>query len=74
MQNPKKIAAALSAVVQYLQLEQDALSMAAAPQKAPAVSSRPSGMPAPWGLNGRLTQMQMCNLMQMRTFQGNKRV
>ena len=74
MQNPKKIAAALAAVTQYLQLEQDALSMAGAPQMAPAVSAVPSGMPAPWGLNGRLTQMQMRNLMQMRTFQGNKRI
>jgi hypothetical protein len=73
MKDPKKIAAALAAVAQYLQVEQDALSMAAAPQTAPTASPLPAAMPAPWGLNGRLSQMQMRNLMQMRAFQGNKR-
>jgi hypothetical protein len=74
MKDPKKIAAAMAAVAQYLQMEQDAASMAAASQIAPAAAPVKSGMPSPWGLNGRLSQMQMRNLMQMRTFQGNKRI
>jgi len=54
----KKITAAISAVMQYLQLEEEL----AAPQLAPAA---PSG-PKLWALNSRQTQMQLRNLMQLR--------
>jgi hypothetical protein len=36
-------------------------------QEAPAVSA-PARAISPWSMNGRQTQMQMRNLMQMRTF------
>ena len=62
----KKIAAAMAAVMQYLQ---NGGSMAALqrsllrPQKP-----RPPAGPKLWGLNGRQTQMQLRNLMQLRAF------
>jgi len=61
---PKRIAAALAAVTRYLEEE-----MAAAPAAAPAPAPPwiPPG-PALWALNGRQTQMQLRNLMQLRAF------
>ena len=59
----KKIAAALAAVVHYLRLEEEsAVLPAAAPAPQPAL---PAG-PTLWALNGRQTQMQLRNLMQLR--------
>ena len=69
MDNPKKITAAIAAVTYYMRMEEEAslmqqAAMGGMPQ-APSVSA-----PAisPWGMNGRQTQMQMRNLMQLRTF------
>jgi hypothetical protein len=58
----KRIAAAMAAVMQYLKAEEEmaALQFAAAP-------AAPTG-PKLWALNGRQTQMQLRNLMQLRTF------
>ncbi len=60
----RKIAAALAAVMQVLQEEELAALQFAPPAAEPAV---PPG-PAPWALNGRQTQMQLRNLMQLRAF------
>jgi hypothetical protein len=61
----KKIAAALAAVMHYLKTEEETAALAAAaPSAQPAL---PAG-PALWGLNGRQTQMQLRNLMQLRAF------
>jgi hypothetical protein len=60
----KKIVAAISAVTQYLQLEEELATLqlaGAAPQAAP-----PSGLKL-WALNSRQTQMQFRNLMQLRS-------
>ena len=74
MTDNKKISAAIAAVMHYINEEQ-AIQMQAATygmQQVPSVSAM---IPAakPWGMNGRQTQMQMRNLMQMRAFQRNGR-
>ena len=68
--NDKRKAAAISAVLHYIRTEQEAAALAAAqpygaPQMAPSVSAPAS---KPWGMSGRQQQMQIRNLMQLRTF------
>ncbi len=69
MDNEKKIAAAIAAVMGYIKTEEEAIcaaSMAASPAAMPY-----SPPPAPmklWGISGRQAQMQMRNMMQMRAF------
>ena len=58
----KKIAAAIAGVMQYLQEEELAALQFASPT---AETAAPAG-PKLWALNGRQTQMQMRNLMQLR--------
>lgn len=70
MENNKKIAAASAAVLNYIMTEEEAICIQSL--------ARPSVMPAPvpytsapvklWGMSGRQAQMQMRNLIQMRTF------
>jgi hypothetical protein len=72
MSDDKKMTAAIAAVMSYLQ-DEEALSAQAAmsgmPQP-PAASTAVAANPIkPWGMSGRQAQMQMRNLMQMRTFQ-----
>ena len=70
MDTQKKISAAIAAVMHFIQEEEAILMQQAAmggmPQ-APSVSA-PTTTISPWAMNGRQTQMQMRNLMQMRTF------
>ena len=71
MKDNKKATAAIAAVTYYMRMEEEAIlmqqaAMGSMPQ-APAVSA-PAATISPWGMNGRQTQMQMRNLMQMRTF------
>jgi hypothetical protein len=70
--NDQKKAAAVSAVLHYIRTEQEAAAAMAARQSgAPQV---PLSVPAPamafkpWAMNGRQVQMQMGNLMQLRSF------
>ena len=76
MDKKKKISAAIAAVMHYIQEEEAILMQQAAmggmPQ-APTVSA-PAPSFSPWSMNGRQTQMQMRNLMQMRTFQRGFRI
>jgi hypothetical protein len=69
MENNKKITAAISAVMQYVKTEEEAVymqSMALPPEaSAMPVDAAPVKL---WGMSGRQAQMQMRNLMQMRTF------
>ena len=70
MEKRKKIAAATAAVINYIMTEEEAISI----QSLAAPSMRPAMVPsavAPlklWGMSGRQAQMQMRNLLQMRTF------
>jgi hypothetical protein len=69
MDNQKKISAAIAAVMYYIQEEEAILMQQAAAGGMPQAPSAPAPAFSPWSMNGRQTQMQMRNLMQMRTFQ-----
>ena len=70
MDNQKKISAAIAAVMHYIQEEEASLMQQAGMSgmlQAPSVLA-PATAFSPWSMNGRQSQMQMRNLMQMRTF------
>ena len=72
MGNATKATAAVAAVLQYIKSEEEAIAMQstmqiAAPQM-PLVTQPPSPEVKPWGVSARQAQMQMRNLMQLRTF------
>ena len=73
MENQKKISAAIAAVMYYIQEEEAILMQQAAMGGMPQAPSAPAAAFSPWSMNGRQTQMQMRNLMQMRTFQRGSR-
>ncbi len=70
MENNKKEAAAIAGVMNYITTEEEAICI----QSMAAPGVKPAPVPsavAPvrlWGASGRQAQMQMRNLMQMRTF------
>jgi hypothetical protein len=72
MGNARKATAAIAAVMQYIKTEEEAIAMQSAMQAAQPQIARVTQQPAPavkpWGISGRQAQMQMCNLMQLRTF------
>jgi len=73
MENRKKRAAAISAVISYIKTEEEALSMqpGVVTDRADFVSRQVSlNM---WGVSGRQSLMQMRNLMQMKAFHGVRR-
>ena len=67
MENNKKIAAAISAVMDYIKTEEEIVCMQAAPRapQPPQVSLAP---PKLWGISGRQAMMQMRSLMQAKAF------
>jgi len=72
MENKKKISAAISAVMNYIKTEEEAICIQslAAPEIEPAQAAYAAAM-APvklWGMSGRQAQMRIRNMMQMRTF------
>ena len=74
MGDVKKATAAISAVLLYIKAEEEAIAMQSAMQAQaagpamPLASLAPAPVMKPWALNGRQAQMQMRNLMQLRTF------
>ncbi len=71
MGDDQKIAAAIAAVMQYIKTEEEAIAMQAAMPAAtqmPLFAQPPAPTIKPWGISGRQAQMQMRNLMQLRTF------
>ena len=67
MGDKKKAAAAMAAVIDYITAEEEAMGIEA--MTAGAMARAPSAGPVKlWGVSGRQAQMQMRNLMQMRTF------
>jgi hypothetical protein len=72
MGNARKTTAAISAVLQYIKTEEEAIAMQTAMQAAqpqmPMFAQQPAPGVKPWGVSGRQAQMQMRNLMQLRTF------
>ena len=72
MKDNKKVTAAIAAVTHYMRMEEEAAlmqqtAMGGMPQVLSSVSA-PATSVSPWSMNGRQTQMQLRNLMQMRTF------
>ena len=70
MENNKKIAAAIAGVMNYITTEEEAICIQS--MATPAVTPSPAPYAAApmklWGVSGRQAQMQLRNLMQMRTF------
>jgi hypothetical protein len=69
MEMDNKMAAAVAAVMQYIQSEEEMVVMQARAMTAGA----PTQTPAPvklWGISGRQTMMQMRNMMQLKAFHG----
>lgn len=74
MTDDKKMTAAIAAVMSYLQDEEAVYAqaaMAGMPQ-APAAAVSAADILKPWAMSGRQAQMQMRNLMQMKTFHRQK--
>jgi hypothetical protein len=67
-ENKKKLVAATSAVLKYIQQEKEIIYS----QPFPAAAHTPSVKLRLWGMSGRQAQMQMRNLMQMKAFHGAK--
>ena len=73
MRQAAKTVAAISAVLQYIKSQEEAIAMQSAIQAAqqpqvPQVYQLPAPVVKPWALNGRQAQMQLRNLMQLRAF------
>ena len=70
MENNKKVAAAIAGVMNYITTEEEAICIQS--MATPAVTPSPAPYAAApmklWGVSGRQAQMQMRNLIQMRTF------
>jgi len=68
MENSKKKAAAISAVMAYIKTQEEAVAMqpvSVLNQAGSASNQVPLNL---WGVSGRQAQMQIRNLMQMKTF------
>lgn len=70
MENRKKISAAISAVMNYIQTEEEAICIQsmAVPAAEPVLEVYAAAPVKLWGMSGRQAQMQMRNMMQMKTF------
>jgi hypothetical protein len=72
MEKNKKMVAAISAVLNYLKEEEEIICIC----MQAAAQLQPQALPAPapavafsqWGVSGRIQQMQLRNMMQMKTF------
>ena len=70
MEKNKKMIAAVSAVVNYIKNEEDQMRMQAANPVIAAgqFQSAPLAPVKMWGMNGRMSMMQIRNLMQVKAF------
>jgi hypothetical protein len=72
MEHDPKTAAAIAAVLQYIKTQEEAIAIQSAMQAAqtqmPRFDQPSAATVKPWGVSGRQAQMQMRNLMQLRTF------
>ena len=77
MKDTKKISAVMSAVMNYIQTEEEAIyaaqaqadSMpAGAPCEVQQIITKEIVAPKVWSISGRQTLMQMRNLMQLKSF------
>ena len=71
MEKNKKMIAAVSAVVNYIKNEEDQMRIQAAnPVAAGQFQSAPLAPVKMWSMNGRMSMMQIRNLMQIKAFHG----
>ena len=74
MEDEKKMAAAISAVLHYIQTEEEIMvQQAMAAPVAPPEKAVSPGASVPlklWAMSGRQTQMQIRHLMTMKAFHG----
>ena len=63
MADKKKRVAAVSAVMEYIQKEEDQKSRPLLPPVEPSVNNL-------WGISGRQAQMQLRTMMQLKAFHG----
>jgi hypothetical protein len=72
MERDPKTAAAIAAVLQYIKTQEEASAIQSAMQAAqpqmPRFDQHAAPVVKPWGVSGRQAQMQMRNLMQLKTF------
>ena len=68
MSDKKKITAAVSAVMSYLEEEAAAIQVAPREISEPAAGAAPCAPVSFWGVSGRQAQMQMRSLMQLKAF------
>jgi len=72
MGNTTKTTAAIAAVLQYIRTQEEAIAMQSAMQASqaqmPQIVQPLAPAAKPWGASGRQAQMQIRNLMQLRTF------
>ncbi len=66
MENNKKVAAAISAVMSYIRQEEDIAQMQSVSAGRQAAAAK--GSPNLWGISGRQAVMQMRNMIQMKAF------
>ena len=67
----KKKVAAISAVLQYIRTEEEAMAMQAMAAQAAGEPAAPAAIAVnAWGMSGRQSMMQLRGLMQLRAFQG----
>jgi hypothetical protein len=72
MKHAQKTAAATAAVLQYIRTQEEAIAIQSAMQAAqpqmPRFDQPSAPIVKPWGVSGRQAQMQMRNLMQLKSF------
>ncbi len=68
MQDIKKRTAAVAAVMQYIKSEEEFMLQTMQPQPDERLSTLPPPAVSMWKISGRQAQMQMRNLMQIKTF------
>jgi hypothetical protein len=68
----KKKAAAISAVMSYIQEEEEIAYMQSLSEPSGQAAGYAQGPIKLWGINGRQAQMQMRNLMQTKAFHSVK--
>jgi len=67
MSEDKKVTAAIAAVIDYIEEEEAAVQLQSEMAGDLTAAGRgPAAVFKPWALNGRQTQMQLRNLMQLR--------
>ncbi len=70
MENRKKVAAAMAAVINYIKTGEETAGIYGEAVETGLPASLQSEPMKLWGINGRQTMMQTRNLMQMRAFHG----